>query len=103
MGLTTPALEETGKSCHFTAGGVPLQALYFVSRKEKKVPEEICEGNNRAVGAAGCGKIYLASRLSDCFFLDIKTQAFHPPDLEKHIPLHFHKSAGPEKSPSVTE
>lgn len=64
MGLTTLTLvEETGKSCHFTARGVPFQVLYSVSPTppyKKKAPEEIYEENNKATGAAGCGKIYLA-------------------------------------------
>lgn len=45
-------------------------------KEKKKVPEGPNEGNSKAVGAARCGKIYLALRLSYCFFLDIKTKAF---------------------------
>lgn len=64
MGLTTPTLvEETGKSCHFTARGVPLQVLYSVSPTpalKKKAPREIYEENDEAPGAAGCGNIHLA-------------------------------------------
>lgn len=65
MGLTTPTLvEEAGKSCHFTAGAVPFQALHSLPPTptlKKKAPEEICEENTEvAGGAARCGKIYLA-------------------------------------------
>lgn len=81
MGLTTLTLEETGKSCHFTAGGVPFRVLYSVSPTppyKRKAPEEICEENNKTTGAAGCGREDLPGPAASlyCCFLDTKTKAF---------------------------
>lgn len=76
MGLTTLTLvEETGKSCHFTAQGVPFQTLCLLKRKKKKVAEEIYEEKSS----------HWSCRLQEelpgltthyCFLLDIKTKAF---------------------------
>lgn len=102
IGLTTLTLvEETGKTCHFTAPGVPFRQLYSVSltpTPKRRHQKQSVRNITKSLVLQAVGRFTWPTLVTTAASLTLRP-GFHPPDCEKHIPLNFHKSVELEKSP----